>query len=136
MWKNKYVAGYEAVGTNRDALICANSRVYYLVHNCGPKGGTMKFVSVRELRDRTAQLWRDLDREKDLVVTNNGKPVAILTATDSDSFERSLGEIRRSRASDALNAIQRDAAERGLDRLSMDDIDVEIQGSRKRRHTD
>ena len=96
----------------------------------------MKFVSVRELRDRTAQLWRDLQREKDLVVTNNGKPVAILTATDSDSFERSLGEIRRCRANDALSALQRDAAERGLDRLTMDDIDAEIRASRTRRHTD
>lgn len=96
----------------------------------------MKFVSVRELRDRTAQLWRDLEREKDLIVTNNGKPVAILTATDSDSFERSLGEIRRCRAGDALSALQRDAAERGLDTLSMDDIDTEIQASRNRRRND
>ena len=95
----------------------------------------MKFVSVRELRDRTAQLWRDLEREKDLIVTNNGKPVAILTATDSESFERSLDEIRRCRAADALSALQRDAQERRLDRLSMDDIDDEIQASRKRRHT-
>lgn len=96
----------------------------------------MKFVSVRELRDRTAQLWRDLEREKDLIVTNNGKPVAILTATDSDSFERSLGEIRRCRAGDALSVLQRNAAERGLDTLSMDDIDTEIQASRNRRHSD
>ena len=95
----------------------------------------MKFVSVRELRDRTAQLWRDLDREKDLVVTNNGKPVAILTATDSDSFEKSLAEIRRCRATDALSALQRDAADRGLDRLSMDEVDDEIRASRTRRHT-
>ena len=96
----------------------------------------MKFVSVRELRDRTAQLWRDLEREQDLIVTNNGKPVAILTATDSDSFERSLAEIRRCRAGDALSALQRDAAERGLDTLSMDDIDTEIEASRNRRHSD
>ena len=96
----------------------------------------MKFVSVRDLRDRTAHLWRDLEREKDLVVTNNGKPVAILTATDSDSFERSLREIRRCRTIDALSALQRDAAERGLDQLTMDDIDAEIRASRTRRHTE
>ena len=95
----------------------------------------MKFVSVRELRDRTTQLLHDLEREKDLIVTNNGKPVAILTATDSESFERSLSEIRRCRAADALSALQRDAQERRLDRFSMDDIDDEIQACRKRRHT-
>lgn len=93
----------------------------------------MKFISVRDLRGRTSQLWRDLRQEKDFVVTNNGKPVAILTSTDADSFERSLRDIRQSRANAALADLQRDAAERGLDNLSMDEIDAEVQASRKRR---
>ena len=93
----------------------------------------MKFISVRDLRGRTSQLWRDLRQEKDFVVTNNGKPVAILTATDADSFERSLHDIRQSRAKAALADLHREAAARGLDKLSMDEIDAEIQASRKRR---
>ena len=93
----------------------------------------MKFVSVRELRSRTSQLWRDLAQERDLVVTNHGKPIAILSATDEDSLERSLAEIRRHRARDALRRIQRDAARRGLDRLSIEEIDAEIQATRRRR---
>ena len=92
----------------------------------------MKFISVRDLRGRTSELWRDLRQEKDFVVTNNGKPVAILTSTDADSFERSLRDIRQSRANSALADLQRDAAARGLDNLSMDEIDSEIQVSRKR----
>ena len=95
----------------------------------------MKFVSVRELRNRTSQLWRDLAQERDLIVTSHGKPIAILSATDEDSFERSLSEIRRSRARDALNEIHRDAARRGLDRLSMEEIDAEINVARVRRST-
>jgi len=93
----------------------------------------MKFIAVRDLRGRTSQLWRDLRREKDFVVTNNGKPVANLTSTDADSFERSLRDIRQSRAKAALADLQHDAAARGLDKLSMDEIDAEIQASRKRR---
>ena len=93
----------------------------------------MKFISVRDLRGRTSQLWRDLEQEKDLVVTSNGKPVAILTSTDAESFERSLRDIRRCRANDALGQLQREAAARGLDRLSMDEIDAEIQASRTHR---
>ena len=96
----------------------------------------MRFISVRDLRGRTSQLWRDLREEKDLVVTNNGKPVAILTSTDADSFERSLQDIRQCRANVALAELQRDAAARGLDKLSMDEIDAEIQASRKRRDLD
>ena len=93
----------------------------------------MKFVSVRDLRGRTSQLWHDLEQEKDLVVTSNGKPIAILTSTDVDSFERSLRYIRRCRANDALGQLQTDAAARGLDKLSMDEIDLEIEASRKHR---
>ena len=33
----------------------------------------MKFVSVRELRSRSAADWRSLAREKDVVGTSNGK---------------------------------------------------------------
>ena len=93
----------------------------------------MKFVSVRELRNRTSQLWRDLERERDLIVTSHGKPVAILSATDEHSLERALGDIRRSRARAALAEIHREAARRGLDRLSMEEIDAEIKAARSRR---
>jgi prevent-host-death family protein len=93
----------------------------------------MKFVSVRELRNRTSQLWRDLEQERDLVVTSHGKPVAILSATDERSLERSLADIRRSRARAALAEIHRDAARRGLDRLSTEQIDAEVQAVRATR---
>lgn len=80
----------------------------------------MKFISVRDLRGRTSQLWSDLKQEKDFVVTDNGKPVAILTWTDGDSFERSLRDLRQSRANAALADLHREAAARGLDKLSCD----------------
>ena len=93
----------------------------------------MKFVSVRELRNRTSQLWRDLEQERDLIVTSHGKPVAILSATDERSLERALADIRRSRARAALAEIHRDAARRGLDRLPTEQIDAEIEAARARR---
>ncbi|MDE0223359.1 MAG: type II toxin-antitoxin system Phd/YefM family antitoxin [Spirochaetaceae bacterium] len=115
-------------------LICVRNCVDDMGRNCdAAREDAMKFVSVRELRSRTSQLWRDLAQERDLVVTNHGKPIAILSATDEDSLERSLAEIRRHRARDALRTIQRDAARRGLDRLSNEDIDAEIQATRRRR---
>lgn len=93
----------------------------------------MKFVTVRELRDRTSELWDELERQRELVVTNNGKPVAILSATDAESLERSLHHIRRCRAADALSGLQRGAARRGLDRLTMDEVNQEVQAFRKER---
>ena len=95
----------------------------------------MKFVTVRELRGRTSELWDELERQRELIVTNNGKPVAILSATDAESLERSLRNIRRCRAADALSGLQRDAARRGLDQLTMDEVDEEIRASRNDRET-
>ena len=43
----------------------------------------MKFVTVRELRGRTSELWDQLAQQRELVVTNNGRPIAILSATDA-----------------------------------------------------
>ena len=93
----------------------------------------MKFVTVRELRGRTSELWDQLARQRELVVTNNGKPIAILSATDAGSFEASLRNLRRCRAADALSGLQREAEQRGLDRLTLDDVNEEIQATREGR---
>ena len=94
----------------------------------------MKFVTVRDLRGKTSELWKQLASERELVVTNNGKPIAILSATDEDSFETCLWTLRRSRASDALANLQRDAADRALDELKPEDIEAEINASRRERN--
>lgn len=96
----------------------------------------MKFVTVRDLRGKTSELWKELEQERELVVTSNGKPIAILSATDEASFEECLWTLRRSRAHDALTRLQRDAGERELNELSPEEIDGEIQKSRSRRSVD
>ena len=93
----------------------------------------MKFVTVRDLRGKTSELWKELEQERELVVTSNGKPIAILSATDEDSFEECLWALRRSRAGDALARLQRAASERGLT-MTSDEIDAEIRKSRSRRN--
>ena len=94
----------------------------------------MKFVTVRDLRGKTSELslelFPELEAERELVVTSNGKPIAILSATDEDSFEECLWTLRRSRARDALSKLQRDARARGLSQLTADEVDAEIQKSR------
>ena len=93
----------------------------------------MKFVTVRELRGRTSELWEQLARQRELVVTNNGKPIAILSATDAESFEASLQNLRRCRAADALTRLQRQAEAHGLDRLTLDEVNAEIRAAREDR---
>ena len=50
----------------------------------------MKFVTVRDLRGKSGQVWKDLARERDIVLTSNGKPVAILSAVTERNLEESL----------------------------------------------
>ena len=54
------------------------------------------------------------------------------TATDAESSEASLRKLR-SRAADALGDLQRQAEQRDLDRLTLDEINEEIQAARKDR---
>ena len=93
----------------------------------------MRFVSVRDLRGKSAEVWRSLSRERELVITSNGKPIAILSATDEDRLEQSLGELRRVRATDAVATMQRASVEAGRDALPADQIDKEIKTVRRGR---
>ena len=95
----------------------------------------MKFLSVRDLRGNSARVWRELPDEGEMVVTSNGRPVAVLTAVDETTVEQSLAAWRRVRATQAISDIQRESVRNDTDRLSMDDVDRAIasvrQGRRK-----
>lgn len=93
----------------------------------------MRFLSVRDLRGNSARVWRELPKEKEMVVTSNGRPVAVLTAVDEGTVEESLAAWRRVRATQAIADIQRRSAQRGTDRFSMDEIDAEIRNARRER---
>ena len=73
----------------------------------------MEFISVRELRSRSAAVWRSLATEKDLVVTSNGKPIALLSATTASTLEASLAALRQARAQLAVAGMQQRARETG-----------------------
>ena len=58
----------------------------------------MRFISVTDFRTKSAEIWRQLAEERLMVVTSNGKPVAILSAVTEESLEYSLAAIRSARA--------------------------------------
>jgi antitoxin (DNA-binding transcriptional repressor) of toxin-antitoxin stability system len=90
----------------------------------------MKFVSVRELRLTPGKVW-DLARQgKRIVLTANGRPMAILTGVDEDSLEEELDAIERAQALIALDRIHQDSVKRGTDRFSEREIQKEIDSVR------
>lgn len=93
----------------------------------------MRFVGIRELRGRSAAVWKALAEEKDLVVTSNGKPIALLSATSEDILEQSLNAMRRARSQAAAAAMQQASLKAGADRLSLEDVNAEINAARRER---
>ena len=95
----------------------------------------MKFITIRDLRSKSAKIQRDLPKEKEMVLTSNGKPIAILAAVSADRIEESLAIIRRLRAIEAVDFMQRRAVETGTDRMSLKEVNKEISSLRKNRKT-
>ena len=93
----------------------------------------MRFVTVRELRSQSAKVWRELGEEGDMVITSNGKPIAILSAVSQHNLEESLSALRRARAIAAVDAMQRRSVATGTHRMTQDDIRAETAAVRKSR---
>ncbi len=93
----------------------------------------MRFVTARDLRNKTAQLWKELAVESEIVVTVNGHPVALLTAVSESNFEPMLRSLRRARAQLAVSALQQESVAQGTASLSQQEIDKEIELSRRSR---
>jgi len=93
----------------------------------------MKFVSVRDLRSKSAQLWKELPEEREMVITSNGRPIAILSAISESNLEESLAAFRQARAVKAVASLQRRSVKQGTDRISVDEINAEIKAIRKKR---
>lgn len=55
----------------------------------------MKFVSIRDLRGKAAEVWKKLPGEGEMIITNNGRPIAILAAIDESNLEDSLSAFRQ-----------------------------------------
>ena len=93
----------------------------------------MKFISVRDLRSKSAQVWKELPQEREMIITNNGRPIAIIAAANDSDLEESLSAFRQARAVEAVASLQRRSVEMGNDKITVDEIDAEIKAVRKKR---
>jgi hypothetical protein len=89
----------------------------------------MNYLAVKDLK-KTRELWRLLAAEKELIVTRDGKPCAVLVEVSPETAHDSIGEIRRALFSLAVRKA-RQAARR--QRVSAKEIDREIAASRAER---
>jgi len=93
----------------------------------------MRFVTVRDLRGKSAQVWRQLGQERDMVITSKGKPIALLTSINEENVEESLEAIRTARAMAAVEAMQRRSERMGGNRMTLKEISAIIADVRRSR---
>jgi antitoxin (DNA-binding transcriptional repressor) of toxin-antitoxin stability system len=86
---------------------------------------------VRDLRTTPAQVWKALPEEQEIVITNNGKPIALLTPLTDTDLEDTLASVRRARAINAVKNMQAAAVAADISGMTMEDIDQEIRAYRK-----
>ena len=93
----------------------------------------MKFITVRDFRTSSANIWKDLSKEQEMIITNNGKPFALLTPITDINLEENLSAVRRARAINAAKLIQQQSVKNGTDKMTLAEINEEIKKTRNER---
>ena len=93
----------------------------------------MDYVTVRELREKSGEIWQRVEAGEEFVITRNGKPFALLVHTEPYEVEAALRAHRAARFGAVVARIQAHARETGADKLSEEDIQAEIDAVRRER---
>jgi hypothetical protein len=95
----------------------------------------MKLIAIQDLK-QPRRLKERLQAEKELLLTSDGRPVAVLlNVSASEDPETVVQSIRDSRSRLALSRVREEAARSGTARLSLDEINREIAAARKARRS-
>ena len=89
----------------------------------------MNFYTVRDLRTTPKSIWENLSADGEVIITNNGRPTAILFDIADGSFEETVKAVRQARAMIAFNSMRAKAAANGY--MSDEDIEAEIAAVRR-----
>ena len=84
----------------------------------------MNFYSVRDLRTTPKAIWGNLALDGEVVITNNGKPTALLVNLEDYDFETTVKAVRQAKAMMAFNSMRSRASENGF--MTDDEIEAEI----------
>ena len=89
----------------------------------------MNFYTVRDLRTIPKNIWDSLSEGGEVVITNNGKPSALMIDISGGNFEEALQAVRQAQAMITVNKMRKRAAESGY--MTEDEINAEIRATRE-----
>lgn len=90
----------------------------------------MKFIPSRDLRIQPGKVWKDLKKERELIITSHGRPVALMVPVQDDNVEETVSAFRTARVQQAIRSAQEEWARKGRT-LTEDEIEREIEEARK-----
>ena len=88
----------------------------------------MNFYSIRDLRTDSKHMWEDLSAGDEVVITNNGKPSALMIDIPEGGFDEAVQAVRQAKAMIAFNNMRRKAAKAGF--MTDEEIDATITDAR------
>ena len=93
----------------------------------------MDYVTVRELREKSGEIWQRVEAGEEFVVTRNGKPFALLVHTQPADVEEQLRAFRAARFGAVVQRIQQAAVASGAAALTEAEVQAEIDATRSER---
>ena len=94
----------------------------------------MEFVTIRDLRLKPAEVWDKLRQQREIILTSNGRPVAVIAGVGENDVEETVTALRRGRAQAACGYVGLGQGP-ALDKLSAAGIESEIVRSRQERRS-
>ena len=89
----------------------------------------MTFYSIRDLRTESKKIWSNLSAGQEVIITNNGKPAALMLEIPEDGFDETIQAVRQAKAMIAFNNMRRQAQAQGF--MTDTEIDDLISDIRK-----
>lgn len=93
----------------------------------------METLTIRDLRNRPGAVQANLADKGELLLTSNGRPVAIMLSVDGATLDDTWQAVRLARGQLALRKLRRQAREQGIDGLAPEAIDKLIDEVRRAR---
>lgn len=114
---------------NHGTRINSLTIVQHYGYNISERSDRMNFYTVRDLRTTPKSIWENLSADGEVIITNNGRPTAILFDIADGSFEETVKAVRQAKAMIAFNSMRAKAAANGY--MSDEDIEAEIAAARR-----
>ena len=91
----------------------------------------MKFITVRDFRTYPKKIWDELKQAREMVVTNNGKPIALLTPLMDVDLESTIKAVRQAKSKVSVEKMRSISIQKGNSKISSKVIMNEVLKARK-----